>query len=405
MQDVINKDRDVKKAVDFSRTNRRSLLSPDVKKRLPVDDVINSCLASEKITNAVQHFLKAGVGHDDLDYHLKNLSLDLSRYAQLPEERVRIYENNDAAVKSIIRAFKRDNSNLLVCGPAENSIGSIAGSLGVGVKYHYAPTPFECDYRGIISLADDYTGFIYLGNPNTCTGTVYGIEEIESILNRVPGGYLILDESFYEYYGISVAGLASQYDKLFVIRSFLAVFEIPELSCSYLLTGAANIAAINCPGAESKPSALSLVAADASLNDLQYLARKVEVTKENMAYLSIRLRSLGVWCRITPADFLLINVSYPERVVELLRKENIRFRNLDDIPQLSNYVAVKVADDIASARIIEAFEKMPQSYYLWKHPTTRVILRRQRKVAEQKNKPGEKQKRNRSDMISAHGAG
>ncbi len=380
MKDSYNKNMDVQVGLRPKVFNRISPLSKTETTETGQEISPSFRHPSEKVMDNLRRFLRHNGPIHDRDIYLKNLSAGLGRYSCLPENHIHTFSEANRAVHTIIKTFVRPGDSVLICRPVDDK--KIAEGIHNNIKvfYHEGITPFMTDPQGIIDSISVNTRLIYLANPNLCTGTVYGIDEVEAIVDQTTDIRIILDETYYEYYGTSLAGLIRQYDNLIVIRSFSAAFGLGDVPCSYILTGPENIAAIKRIKPEYKTSPPALVAAAAVLSDYEYLKRHINMVRENMTYLSVRLRGLGIQVHTTPADFLLLNVANPVQVMSRLKAEKIKFRDMSSMVRLQDHIAIPVADDTTSAQVIEAFTRMPKQYYLRLQTGKKLILQRSKET-------------------------
>jgi len=376
MKDSYNKNMDVEAGIEPKTVNRIS--PPSGTGTIDSRPMMPSSFRhpSEKVMDSLQRFLRYGDPASDTDIYLGSLIAGLSRYCELPENHIHTFPETYRAVETIIRAFVKPGDSVLICRPAGNEEFRDGIQRNIKPIYHDGATPFLPDPTGIIDAIADNTKLIYLANPNLCTGTIYSIDEIETIVDRTSNVRIILDETYYEYYGTSLAGLIRQYDNLIVIRTFSAAFGLGDLPCSYILTAPENIAAIKRIKPIYIASPPARVAAAAVLSDYDYLKNHVNTVRENMTYLSVRLRGLGVRAYTTPADFLLIDVANPVQVVSRLKTDKIKARDLSRHDRLQNYIAIPVIDDSQTARIVDAFTRMPGQYYRRRQTGRKLILPR-----------------------------
>ncbi len=384
MKDSYNKNTDVKVGINPKISND---ISPPSK-----TGTINSRPAmpssfrhsSEKVMESLQRFLRYGGPAANTDIYLENLIAGLSRYCELPESHIHTFPETYRAIDTIIRAFVKPGDSILICRPVGNEEFRDGIQKNIKPIYHDGATPFLPDPQGIIDSIADNTRLIYLANPNLCTGTIYSIDEIEAIVDQTSNVRIILDETYYEYYGTSLAGLIRQYDNLIVIRTFSAAFGLGDLPCSYILAFPENIAAIKRIKPIYNACLPARAAAAAILSDYDYLKNHVNTVRENMTYLSVRLRGLGVRVHTPPTDFLLVDVANPVQVISRLKAEKIKVRDLSRYDRLQNYIAIPVIDDSQSAHIVDAFTRMPGQYYLRRQTSKKLILQRYRDTISEK---------------------
>jgi histidinol-phosphate aminotransferase len=290
----------------------------------------------------------------------------LSRYANLPEDHISMLSSPDRAFDVLLSAFCGTGDEILVCGPVQNHTQESALRRNADVQFHYSYSPFSADSRGIEKKLRAKTKIIFLENPNHSTGTVYSRSELTYLLEHAGGAVVALDESYSDYIGTTITDLVDEYSNLVVVRRF-PVLAGPDVEpIGLVMAGRETMQRIRMIAQGSTPTISQLTAAIAVLNNIQDVKGYIEAVRENIIYLSVKLRSLGVSCRVSPVDFLLVKVVNPQIVAASLRGEGLVVQEVHHLPQLEDYVSVTVGDDSSSARIVEAFEKMPVHYYMLK---------------------------------------
>src|SRR5258708_28599772 len=106
------------------------------------------------------------------------------------------------------------------------------------------------DYAGDLSFP--LTGFldamrpetraILIANPNNPTGSAIGLDQIELILETAPEAAVLIDEAYFEFYGVTALRWIHEYKNLFVSRTFSKVYEMAAMRCGCLFTSAENAA-------------------------------------------------------------------------------------------------------------------------------------------------------------------
>jgi histidinol-phosphate aminotransferase len=370
MKESYSKNMDVN---DASKSKARDHISPS-HERTSVTPPFRH--PSEMVMDSLRRFLRYNGPTPENNIYSDNLTAGISRYCSLPANQIHIVPDTAHAINEIIKTFAKSDDSILVCRPADDDIFSTDFPENINIQYHEPPTPFTTDPEGIVDAVTGTTRLIYLANPNLCTGTIYGIDEIETIIDRTTDIKIILDETYFEYYGTSLAGLISQYGNIIVLRSFSAAFGLVDLPCGYILASAENIAAIKRTNPNSQVSPLSMVAASAVLGDYEYLKKHISTVRENMTYLSTRLRGMGLPVRTTPTDFILADVAEPAQLIARLHEAGIEARSLSNNARLQNYIAIRIIDDAHSAETIDILRSMPDSLYVKKQTGKKLVLHR-----------------------------
>ncbi len=318
---------------------------------------------SEKVQKAIRDFVANGSSDRYSVEQTGNLIETLTRYTGIPEKSIQLFNGLTSIFETIAEVFLRPGDTVLISGPVEDNFRIYAESCGAKAAYCYGFSPFSSDPDGLLENVNKTTRMIFLANPGHPTGTVWSHDEILHLLEHAPDAMLVIDESYFEYYGHTSAGLIERYDNLIVTRTFSEALGLAGYPCAYVLASVRNIKEMNRHRGSRVPSDLVQVAATAVLNDPEYVRRRVEQVRENMIFLSVRLRSLGISSRITPTDLLLVQTADPLKAVSFLRSTGVFAWNPGYLPQLENFIWMTVGDDEVSRRIVEAFERMPEQIY------------------------------------------
>ena len=333
-----------------------------------------------RISEAVREELERGVGFDETGTEAgivwKRLMASLSRYSGFPEDHIALVSDTAGIFDSLLSCVPKSDNEFLICGPADADVSGITGQSGIKVRFHYAPSPFISDSEGIAARMTEKTGLVYLPNPNAWTGVGYNAEEVEKILERNHRALLFLDESYFEFHGTSPAGLIYQYDNLIIQRSFSRALGLTGLPFHYILASPSRIAGISSGQRFQNFTLRDLAAADAVLGDLDHVQNYINRKKENLIYLSVRLRGMNIKTRISSAGLLLVKVARPERVVSFLNRSGDFAKDPSGFQGMQNYVAIEVQTDDETARLIDLFRKMPKDLYsIEETRRPRIILR------------------------------
>jgi len=286
----------------------------------------------------------------------------LALYVSLPQEFLQLSAGINHAIDRLVRTFCRPGDEALICGPVETDAPMLLEKSGMASLYHYGVSPFSVDIDGIIEKISDRTGLIYIEQPGTITGTVFSRYEIESILNAARRAILVINEAQFELFGSTMADLVRDYPNLIIIRQFYDPRQVDETPLCYMLAGRKTTAVISKFISEPHLSSLKMRTAAALMGDLPKIRERAEKIHEAMLYLSVRLRSIGVLCRLTPGDSVLIRALDTERVVAALNNAGIEARTLRHLHQLKNYLTVVIEDETTVRRLVETIEKIPRQF-------------------------------------------
>jgi hypothetical protein len=97
-----------------------------------------------------------------------------------------------------------------------------------------------------------------------------------------------------------------------------------------------------------------------TLDNSDAKALRMKILHDESLRLAMTLTGMGMQCRISPTDFMLIRVADPTQVGNALAAEKIPIDNLDGYPQLKNYIRYTIAGEVNNNHLIDALRRMPE---------------------------------------------
>jgi len=311
---------------------------------------------------AIEKYLENPAGIDDSGRLKRTARALLSQYCRLPESTIRMFSDRAGIFQAILEVYGHDPTDILLATPVENHFINKDEYRESSVGNFYSWSPFFNDCKGLLVRAARNKGIVYLANPNPLTGSIYSTDEIRYLLERLRERMLIIDETYFEYYGDSCADLVRRFGNLIIIRSLVEGMMHEEYLCRYIITSPANLSELKDSRYVREPGTVSLAAMIEILRNLDFVKGQIEIIRENKISVEARLRRIGVICRQTPADRLLVEIESPGEAAEFLNSRGILAEDLSSHHQLENYLALIIGDDRYSNSIIEAFQTMPKVF-------------------------------------------
>ncbi|MGM0366321.1 MAG: threonine-phosphate decarboxylase CobD [Actinomycetota bacterium] len=154
--------------------------------------------------------------------------------------------------------------------------------------------------------------FMFICNPNNPTGTLLGGEEMHFILNvcKKEGTFLMVDEAFGDFAaGISLAGLAAEFDNLAVIKSMTKFFSIPGLRLGFVTGGRKLIDKLKLMQPAWSVNRLAQAAGEGFLKEDAYIQKTVDYISREKDRLYGQLKSIPFLEPFYPsANFILVRI-------------------------------------------------------------------------------------------------
>lgn len=166
--------------------------------------------------------------------------------------------------KELIRAYSKyvgvDESNILAGNGSDEMIGLLINSyISKGKKVLTLDPDFTMyDFYSSINEGDivkfkitgdkvwDVNKFIEFGlennpdmivfsNPNNPTGLSISLEEIEKIVEAFKDKIVVIDEAYYEFYGVTAVPLINNYKNLYITRTLSKAWGLASLRVGFLI--------------------------------------------------------------------------------------------------------------------------------------------------------------------------
>jgi len=173
--------------------------------------------------------------HEYPDPNQRRLRRALSRYTGQPFERVLAGSGGDEFIDLLIRLFIEPGERALDCDPTFGMYSFCARVSDAEVVSVPRGGLWEVDVDAVSRAADERTKIIFLASPNNPTGNVLPEADARRLLDL--GLIVVVDETYHEFCGYTLASLLPDYENLVVIRSFSKWAGVAGLRVGYMLAG------------------------------------------------------------------------------------------------------------------------------------------------------------------------
>ena len=221
----------------------------------------------------------------------------LSRYFGLPEACFAICNGTDEAIQALVHTYVGEGDRVLVLHPSYamyRFYAQVAGARVEEIPYRAGDLAFPVEE---LLAAAPGARAILISNPNNPTGTAIGLGEIRRILEAAPEAAVLIDEAYYDFYGVTALGLLDEYPNLFVSRTFSKAHGLAALRVGVLFSQASNIAYVRKGQSPYSVNALAALAVRAAVEDREYLGNYVRqaLAAREMLYEGFRRRGIRYW--------------------------------------------------------------------------------------------------------------
>ena len=300
--------------------------------------------------------------------HTKTITESTDDISQLVGQNLMIHKNSvfpfadiDEFLAELLQHNHKD-SKLISIGAATPELLIACDKAGIEVSEILGKTAFT---NSMDEILDSITSgdIIYLQNPHKLSGANFSLSDLKLIVENNKNGLNIIDEYYYDFFGISSMPLLTLCENLVIIRSFAAPFGIYSSDAGFALASPNMIRIFKEQFQLRKITNILRKTILATLSNNDILRERLKEIHEESLRITKALTALGIQCRITATDFLLLRVASVKDVGNYLRKLKIEVDNLDGYPKMQKYIRFRIESKFSNDRFIDAFEKMPQEFY------------------------------------------
>jgi histidinol-phosphate aminotransferase len=214
------------------------------------------------------------------------------------------------------------------------------------------------DLAAIRAAIRDDTRVLWIANPNNPTGTFLPWAEIEAFLHEVPRQVLVvLDEAYGEYLPpeerCNTVDWLARYPNLLISRTFSKAYGLAGLRIGYGLGHPAVIDLLNRVRQPFNVNAPTLAAAEAALDDTEFLEQSYQLNQAGLKQLASGLQALGIEHVPSKGNFLLAKVGEAARINLELLKSGVIVRPVGGYG-LPEFLRVSVGLEAQNARFLDA---------------------------------------------------
>ena len=314
---------------------------------------------SKKIKDALKKFIDL----DRLQVYPEygDLEAKIAQYAGVKAGQVMITNGGDQGIDIICRAHLNEGDKVIIPFPEFAMHYQSARVQGAEILEPRYKEEGRLPLDEILELMEDEgVKLIIFSNPNNPTGISTPIEDMERILVKAKERDIALlpDEAYFEFSKITAKDLIEKYDNLYIIRTFAKSFGLVATRAGYVISQEDNIQELKKIRGPYDVNMFAKTAILAALGDKKYMKDYVkEVMGISKPKLEEFLRKKGIIFLPSRANFLLLKIEKPEKIIERLKGKGILVRP-KEWPDGSLAIRVSIGTLKDTERFIKAFEKV-----------------------------------------------
>ena len=340
----------------------------EVQRELGLEEVIklasneNPCGPSPRVIQAIQKALSEIHRYPDgSGFYLKKA---LSEKLRVPADWIILGNGTSEVLELAVRTFLAPGDAAISGRPAF----IIYSMLVQAARGKNVPVPLKNnthDLQAMIDAITPETKMIIVANPNNPTGTMVTGDDLTGFLQAVPKNVIVvLDEAYGEYvedeqFPDSLAYLRQHPDQpVLVARTFSKAYGLAGLRIGCGIGSPELIALMNRLRPPFNVNSLALAAAEAALDDEEYLNRSKEVNRVGYQFLCREFDRLKVPYVPSVANFILVDVGQDAKpFCDRLLAEGVIGRTVKEYG-LPTSLRITIGLEEENRKLIQAMEKI-----------------------------------------------
>ncbi len=282
----------------------------------------------------------------------------LSEFFGCAESEFTLTNGTDEAIQVLINTYVDDGDEVLILRPSYAMYRFYAEVAGAVVReLDYRPGNLGFPLEELLDAVGPQTKAVLIANPNNPTGSATDLAGLVKILARASNTAVLIDEAYYEFYGVTALPLLSEFSNLFVSRTFSKAYGMAAMRVGCLFSQPANVAYLQKAQSPYSVNSVAAMAVRAAVEDKHYVTgfvNEVLAAREDL-YQGFRERGIG----FVPSNGNFVLFHCGARAVPIrdrLREMGVLVR--DRSYELPGYVRVTVGTREQVARFLTALEQI-----------------------------------------------
>jgi len=264
----------------------------------------NTVGCSPKVVEALQKAISGELMATYPEY--ESARAKAAAYFGVGEDQMTFCDGTDEGIHILVQTYVEPGDEVVMTWPAYPMLrfyAQVAGAEPVLVPYREPNLDFPIDE--LLAAIGPKTRAVLVANPNNPTGGAIGLDAIERILQKASGAAVLIDEAYFEFYGVTAMDLLPRYPNLFVSRTFSKTYGLAGLRAGCLFSQAENMALVRKGQSPYSVNVLAATCILAALDDQDYVRNYVSEVLAARGELLAALDRMGVRYWPTEANFVL----------------------------------------------------------------------------------------------------
>jgi histidinol-phosphate aminotransferase len=285
----------------------------------------------------------------------RGLRARISEVYGVRPEQIFVGNGSDEVLSLLIRTFVDPGEKVLYMYPSYVLYETLAAINAVD---EYEGVDLDDDFD-IPEEAFKLTGkLFFVANPNSPTGKPVPVDTIKRLCESF-SGIVVADEAYADFGDCSCIDALGDYPNLMILRTFSKAFSLASIRVGFALAPEELIANLIKTKDSYNVNLLSQLAAEAALDDIDYMRANVEKIEQTRTRLTDSLRNIGFDVYPSASNFLLARPpdGNAREMYEALKERKILVRYFP-LRRLDDRLRISVGTDDEVDALLEALREI-----------------------------------------------
>lgn len=263
-----------------------------------------------------------------------------------------LFEDSSLFIEELLKEYSAPNCRLLAINPCRAEIVMAADRADIDIVQLFAE-----DIQDNISETD----IIFLENPSRSNGSNFSLTELKSLSARIPDGLLLIDEYYFDFLRISAAPVLNELNNIVVLRYFNDWLGASTKAQGYALVSSSILKAksknFNSQIYKNSMSRNSARICYQQFGRSRQKNNQLREIQTRCLQLAREITDIGLKCRLTAADFLIVAVDSAEMAAELQKQNQLNLETIYNQNRFTNLLRCRVTLTEADNELIETLRR------------------------------------------------
>jgi histidinol-phosphate aminotransferase len=257
----------------------------------------------------------------------------VAEFLGLRPSEVLLTNGADEAIDLLCRAYLEPSDEMMIVTPAFSMYELFCQSTGAATVRVPAGPDFAFPADALLRAITPRTRIIVVTNPNNPTGAVAQQRDILRVIEAAPQAAVLVDEAYFDFYGVTLMDRIGKIPNLFVARTFSKAYGLAGLRIGILAGAAEQVSVVRRVPSPFNLNVVALECLPEVLADREWVQSYIDNVRRGRESLRRNLSDLGIKSWASETNFVLADFgSRCDAVAAAMSDQGIALRRRPDLP-------------------------------------------------------------------------